>query len=1175
MTFTIHSIGDSAFLEQILIAVSMITGSGSFRKMVSIGLLLGVFVISAQSVFQGAKQINFQQVLVSWILYACFFYPTTTVSIEDAYTGEVRVVANVPIGVGFAGGVISNVGYTITNLFEQGYGVIAPSITENHFLESLKILNTVRKKTYSSAVFSALNTVNGGGYVDLRHSWNNYIRECTLTKIDLNKMSLDKLMNSQIDTAYEFKSQLYGTKLYLSPTDVNGTNYTCSDAWSALDTATQNLNSPIITEVLNSILDLQTTEITGENAISKISDSLQALGATSTSSFNYVKTALLEPVYYEAAMGRYQDFQDFGSALMVNQAIQQRNMQWSAEQSMFMSVVRPMLTFFEGFIYAITPIMAFMMVIGSFGLTLAGKYIQTVLWIQFWLPVLSIINLFVYMAASSDLSSVATQGLDSMYALSTASDKLQNWIATGGMLAAATPMISLFIVTGSTYAFTNIASRINGSDSINEKMQTPDVIAQGPVMNSMPAYNHNQFSGGLVNGAENTISSLSLGSTLSSGIASAQSVQNQTSQAFQKTLGHGFSNNVSKEQSYTRLSSIGRNLSAQHSEQSELINQQQKKFSDKFQVDDKHSDAIKGALSLATSGTLSASGVSNLLKPLVGTKRNKNNSASNLSVNGKIQGQSNSTSDDSSTWSTSDVSNYIKNLSYANTDSQAMTNQLAQSFSQSNNESFKKTWGDTFSHNLSQSANDVLSASKTFTNMSQLQDKIGAMTNTDFKTLGGMIARSPEATDMLNSYFRYSAPKSVKQEAATLYQRYRRYGMDPDIANSASYLTAMTNSSNYQPGKQLNGFKAALQAINAASGHHYSTNNDAYKYENIKTPTNTNISQDISNNLSSETLHNPEFTNGNLRKEVEKNIQEFPTDTTIIQQEHDKNQQKLESDSIASNQNISRPEIIKARNNLLHSLPEMSWSTSGWGAYKNTSNWTKRRAEQALGSLVTGSKTTNDSFATSMEQLRTMTPVQKKAFIDNHKNNGSFTKMGYKILGVATTAYDATKKWLTGKSDLSAAAQNMSIEEKGAFYATAFSTAVNAGTKASEKFMKEYGTQFKGTMQSIAQNRYGLTQAQAAIYAESFDTNQETMDQAIQHLKTQYASKNPNGSIMMKDGHPVLSKDNEVFTNKLVNILQNSTDAADRSGSYLSAIRGYNIVNKNLNNISKNIYHDK
>jgi conjugal transfer mating pair stabilization protein TraG len=42
----------------------------------------------------------------------------------------------------------------------------------------------------------------------------------------------------------------------------------------------------------------------------------------------------------------------------------------------------------------------------------------------------------------------------------------------------------------------------------------------------------------------------------------------------------------------------------------------------------------------------------------------------------------------------------------------------------------------------------------------------------------------------------------------------------------------------------------------------------------------------------------------------------------------------------------------------------------------------------------------------------------------------------------------------------------------------------------------------------------------------------------------------------------VLSERNAQITDKLVDILQNSTDAGDRLGSYLTAVRGYNIANK-------------
>ena len=139
-----------------------------------------------------------------------------------------------------------------------------------------------------------------------------------------------------------------------------------------------------------------------------------------------------------------------------------------------MTTVRPILTFFEGFVFAITPVMAFLMVMGSVGMKLVGRYFQVIIWIQLWMPVMAICNLYIVMAASGQLASI-TAPFSSFYALNQMSQILETWIATGGMLCAATPMIALFLVTGSTYAFTTLANRMQGRDHVNEKMGTPDL----------------------------------------------------------------------------------------------------------------------------------------------------------------------------------------------------------------------------------------------------------------------------------------------------------------------------------------------------------------------------------------------------------------------------------------------------------------------------------------------------------------------------------------------------------------------------------------------------------------------------------------------------------------------------------------------------------------------------
>ncbi len=164
MEFDIYSIGESAFLEQVLNAVAMITGEDSFRDAVAIGMLLGVLLTAWQLLTGGGKGgVDISQIVVCLILYMCMFVPRATVVIEDAYTGAVRPVDNVPVGVAAVGSMLSSVGYGLTRLFEQGYAPVVPGITETQFADALKILNDVRRRAGEPKVFHAINVALGDG----------------------------------------------------------------------------------------------------------------------------------------------------------------------------------------------------------------------------------------------------------------------------------------------------------------------------------------------------------------------------------------------------------------------------------------------------------------------------------------------------------------------------------------------------------------------------------------------------------------------------------------------------------------------------------------------------------------------------------------------------------------------------------------------------------------------------------------------------------------------------------------------------------------------------------------------------------------------------------------------------------------------------------------------------
>jgi hypothetical protein len=188
----IYSIGDSAYLAAILNAVAMITGTGDFRQLAGVGFLIGVLLVLFWGILQGGRGIRFQNILVAWLLYALMFGPTAKVAIEDAYSGAVRVVDNVPLG-------------------PAAVGFLEKGIVQTH-----------------------------------------------------------------------------------------------------------------------------------------------------------------------------EDLGQWKLAAITEQAAQQRNAQWTAEQTLFTRIVRPMMTFFEGLIFAITPLMAFTIALGPAGIAMTGKYLLFALWIQLW-----------------------------------------------------------------------------------------------------------------------------------------------------------------------------------------------------------------------------------------------------------------------------------------------------------------------------------------------------------------------------------------------------------------------------------------------------------------------------------------------------------------------------------------------------------------------------------------------------------------------------------------------------------------------------------------------------------------------------------------------------------------------------------------------------------------------
>ena len=555
-TFTIISLGNVEFLGQVLNAVAMVCGTGNFRQLCICGAIIGLLFIGFQCIFQGGQRINLQHTMVCMICYMLFFGPSCTVVVEDAQSSTyTRTIDNVPFGVGVAGTTISGIGYGLTKLIEQAYGT-ADRTADYSYNEPLKILTSLRNATESDEIWSTLDGICGAG-CNTRQATINYLSECTATAMQQGRITNTEIYKADLGSAdaggvdiFKFDSPAYMTMLPIVEggklVGASEDGYvTCKEGWPILKKAVFNkLKTTEVATQLNKMLGNKEISADGTKKVvadwSRIQGSFESLGITATTAQDFVVASVIRPTFEKAAASYYTKMQDYSKALAINQAIAQRNIQWAAEQSMFLSSARAFIAYFEGFVYAITPIVGFLMMVGAFGLSLVGKYFLVLVWIQLWLPCMSIANLYTMTGARSDMISASLGGA-SFYAVDDMLAQAQTWVSTGGFLFAATPMMALFLVGGSMYAFTTLANRLQGQDHFNEKMVAPDAVQVGAVQSVAPTQSYNRYAGALASGAEQIMPSAAVMTQMANAVSSAKTnMENETASlaaGFAKTGG--------------------------------------------------------------------------------------------------------------------------------------------------------------------------------------------------------------------------------------------------------------------------------------------------------------------------------------------------------------------------------------------------------------------------------------------------------------------------------------------------------------------------------------------------------------------------------------------------------------------------------------------------------------
>lgn len=1160
--FTIYSMGDASFLSTILNSVAMITDHQTFFGAVKVGMLLGVLSVVFSGISKGGRSVEFQHVFVGFLIFSLMFVPKARVLIEDSYNGSVENVDNVPLGVALTGGIISTVGYRLTELMETAYGPGAPYLTQNEFADSLKILTDIRKHATKEPIWNAIDTANGGGYVNMKDSWLNYIKECTLAKIDLGLMDARDLVNIPFRDALNFPSSMMYTKIYVQAGNSAGQTKTCGEAFTELDSKTDFTNSQL-SDSLNKIVNIKNGET---SAMSRLNNSTSLLLGASIAGKDYMTASVLEPITLLAAENRYKDLLDTSGAMMVNQAIQTRNTSWATQQTMFMTIVRPLMTFFEGFIYAVTPIMAFMIVLGEKGISLAAKYIMILVWIAMWTPVLSIINLYIYMAASGEMANLgAVSGYtwDSFYALSDSTNRLQNWIATGGLLASATPAISLMLVYGTSTAATSLAGRLGSAESIKSHYQTPELATGSAIAAISPRMVGNEVGGLYNSGYESVIGNAGSSINMSSVKSSLETKADQASQAYGSSLTNAVmsGNNVSDQ--YNRLSTLGASSAASHDKVSNATRAVAQDISQFAGRNDGLTNAIQGAIQLKAfagasvktddlvnavfgssaqdaDGNLARSALSTILDGAgnsssnpqsLGDSLNKASSIIKTGGGADASASANATQTTSVGQSSGNRSTNADSFRFAKNDMAAFKQNVTASHVGSHALSDAKTWGTSDKRDLTDQARDVSSVTQAYQASDQLLRGFGATNSGKLNDIAGMMTQStPGGGDSLSTQLKREAkslPPGVHAAALGFEQTYFQAGLGSGpVPSTMALMRAMINPESYRSGKtyDYNSMNQGMQMYQRYLSKTMGGDTSDPKY---------NADENIRVASSSPRFGSTTREVGDLREPpkqpyIDGPPRTMPTVNDVVQGNHAGSQAvenvfgtyNAETGAAASgfSREVQQEAVKQARGNVIAAeTPDMASAQTIWGAADQAENQRDRVMTTA------GDFLANTRFG----------QAYNASFGADTDNSPA---------GQAAAA-------IRGGQNVQSATQNMSTVDKiGAFIAAYQQSSGNGSTSEmlanAQAFWNANGAEMKSLAGNLATSA-GLNEQQSAYFSARMFGSADEVRSAEAQVRAQYG-----GDTQLAD--------------KVVAIIDSGVRSGDQASAVMAPLRGLNDASRPL-----------
>ena len=369
---------------------------------------------------------------------------------------------------------------------------------------------------------------------------------------------------------------------------------------------------------------------------------------------------------------------------------------------------------------------------------------------------------------------------------------LEQAIGVAGLMASSIPAICLFLVSGTAIAASGIAGRMSGSDQINEKIASPDVLSPAAGLQTTP-YATSDFDKGVrINGSENQRGNISVGSMLSESVQSSRATSEGSSQAFSKqftsTMGRSLDNSKTigeaADVGHSLQTSLGLDKSASFQAKYDSLRSQG------YSASNIDAAIASTALSSGVDGKLGATAAAGVDGGPAGVKAGVSGGVG-LSAGATASSTDQSTRSDSQAYA--DTLSAVKSSGLGETVKSALQKTdgttLAKNFQSADRSSLSKADQDSLSQSAQKTINDQMAYQK----VSGLANTYGYSEDMKLDSLTGKVINEGRdravVGDAMNKY---------GQEFQENQQMFSQTMLDPNRANTAAALYTLAKHHDFE-----------------------------------------------------------------------------------------------------------------------------------------------------------------------------------------------------------------------------------------------------------------------------------------------------------------------------------------------------------------------------------------